>query len=781
MHGILNPLRDGSDFRLSGASLKRMTAQGWALTIVLLAVAIGASSFRIILAPGFEMYLGPIFYLIAYRLGGLRLAIPMVLLTMASSWFWWGHIFTIALALGHVLFIDKTRFAGPSLAIATAVFSLTIGAAASFLFLHFHYDASPTIFALTMIRKLLNDVLMAALVDLALSLLIVDLPAGRIVLRKTVSLAELLPASITLVVLASALVMFVSSVRRFPEDFKSFMTETALHAEVRIGRGLVTGKDFLGVSNLQNMGAVPQKLLIADNESSLRTPEVLQLFGCERIDDGKDVTGPNDRNTFAYWVSACQLDNHTISGRKYFYLYSTRPAAESAYRRVLLDMLGLGIILVVAILLQMLITRALRRSLQAWKEVAEGLGQPGLSAPNKLTFNEFDRPIEAIVAANNSLAELAQERRRIAEAFIELKKEMDLRLAADIHFDSATGVLNFQEISITRVAQERSQAIHPNDRLAFVDIRNDVEAFIEFRLADENSSDWYLFVGHDLRAPGHWRSGWMVRLRQSKLVQNRMLQQARLVELGGMASALSHELKQPLFTISLAAENGRLLLDQAGPENVSRARGKFDRISEQVNRARDIITRISRYARIENDSPEPVDLGDVVRTTLSFMRPLLVQHDVGMKITLPDGPPVLLLAPRVGLEQVLVNAIQNSVDSIASRREGEDPGLTGAIELEVNATESGLRISIVDNGAGLALIQPDRAFDAFMTTKETDRGTGLGLYISRQIVMEIGGKISIGSRQPPERGAILTIDFPSFVALSRDRLPSGPTEHAINA
>lgn len=444
-------------------------------------------------------------------------------------------------------------------------------------------------------------------------------------------------------------------------------------------------------------------------------------------------------------------------------------------------MLGLGILLVVAILLQMLITRALRRSLQAWKEVAEGLGQPGLSAPNKLTFNEFDRPIEAIVAANNSLAELAQERRRIAEAFIELKKEMDLRLAADIHFDSATGVLNFQEISITRVAQERSQAIHPNDRLAFVDIRNDVEAFIEFRLADENSSDWYLFVGHDLMAPGHWRSGWMVRLRQSKLVQNRMLQQARLVELGGMASALSHELKQPLFTISLAAENGRLLLDQAGPENVPRARGKFDRISEQVNRARDIIARISRYARIENDSPEPVDLGDVVRTTLSFMRPLLVQHDVGMKITLPDGPPVLLLAPRVGLEQVLVNAIQNSVDSIASRREGDDPGLTGAIELEVTATESGLRISIVDNGAGLALIQPDRAFDAFMTTKETDRGTGLGLYISRQIVMEIGGKISIGSRQPPERGAILTIDFPSFVALSRDRLPFGPTEHAINA
>jgi len=244
-----------------------------------------------------------------------------------------------------------------------------------------------------------------------------------------------------------------------------------------------------------------------------------------------------------------------------------------------------------------------------------------------------------------------------------------------------------------------------------------------------------------------------------------MLQQARLVELGGMASALSHELKQPLFTISLSAENGRLLLDQASPDGAARARDKFDRISEQVNRARDIIARISRYARIENDSPEPLDLGDVVSTTLSFMRPLLIQNDVGVKMTLPDGPPVLLLAPRVGLEQVLVNAIQNAVDSIATRREAEDASLTGAVELEVTVSESGVRISIVDNGAGLSLSHPDRAFDAFMTTKKTDRGTGLGLYISRQIVMEIGGKISIRSREAPERGAILTIDFPDFVAI----------------
>ena len=112
-----------------------MTARGWVVALVLVVVAVAASSFRIVLAPGFELYLGPFFYLLAYRLGGLRLALPMVLLTMGASVFWWGHYFSIAMALGHVVFIDRVRFADRSLAIATLVFFLTFGAVGSFLFL----------------------------------------------------------------------------------------------------------------------------------------------------------------------------------------------------------------------------------------------------------------------------------------------------------------------------------------------------------------------------------------------------------------------------------------------------------------------------------------------------------------------------------------------------------------------------------------------------------------------------------------------------------------------
>jgi len=95
--------------------------------------------------------------------------------------------------------------------------------------------------------------------------------------------------------------------------------------------------------------------------------------------------------------------------------------------------------------------------------------------------------------------------------------------------------------------------------------------------------------------------------------------------------------------------------------------------------------------------------------------------------------------------------------------------------------EDGLQISIADNGGGLSLSHPEAAFDAFMTTKDSDRGTGLGLYISRQIVMEIGGKIAITSREEPEQGAIVTIDFPGFVVVAPDAPSSTSQEVSANA
>jgi C4-dicarboxylate-specific signal transduction histidine kinase len=222
-----------------------------------------------------------------------------------------------------------------------------------------------------------------------------------------------------------------------------------------------------------------------------------------------------------------------------------------------------------------------------------------------------------------------------------------------------------------------------------------------------------------------------------------------------------------LSTISLSAENGRLLIDKASPAAVEAARAKFDRILEQVDRARDIIVRISRYARIEDDDPEPVDLAQVVNTAMTFMRPLLVQENVSARIDLRFARPPQLLLSRVGLEQIFVNAIQNAVDAIVSRRAAGEADLAGTIDVVAALTDAGLTIRIIDNGTGLTLGHAETAFDAFVTTKPWDRGTGLGLYISRQIVTEIGGAIAIRSRPSPERGAEMTIDLPPFIIAAK--------------
>ncbi len=256
-----------------------MTPRGWVVAVALLVFATAASSFRIVLAPGFELYLGPFFYLMAYRLGGLKLGIPVVLLTMGASVFWWGHLFTIAMALGHVVFIDRVRFAGRSLAIATLVFFLTFGSIGSFLFLYFYYGASATIIELALIRKVLNEVLLAALVDLCVAMLALNLRTGRLFRRRTVSLAELLPASITLIVLTSALVLFLGSVRSFPQDFANYRADTALQVELRIGRGLYRQEPFLGMDSLQNAGIENQKGLISDEVTNLRSGSAMALFG----------------------------------------------------------------------------------------------------------------------------------------------------------------------------------------------------------------------------------------------------------------------------------------------------------------------------------------------------------------------------------------------------------------------------------------------------------------------------------------------------------------------
>jgi signal transduction histidine kinase len=727
----------------------------------LLTVAVILSSRRLVMAPGFEFYLGPLFYLLAYRAIGLRPALIVAVAVMLPSLLWWGHPMALALGLAQLLFID--RFGrGVSLAKSVLLFHCLIGWAAILLYLHLYAHVGLVAGGGLFLRKVLLDLSLALIVDLFSVFFMMD---GRLLWparRRTISLSGLIETSTMLLLTATAVLLFANDVHAFSGSFADFRDDLRRSVQIEARDvDLPVGSMVLRSIDVPPLG--PQKVLIGHG----MMPPLARftgVLGCTRLTSAPDAAADQDRNSLSYWFSACSVGTVTRDGRTIWFASATRPLAEQAYQSLLDKMLELLAVMAIALAVHFAINRALQRALASWAQVVSGFGTPHLATPKSVIFSEFERPISTYVAANNRYTALIEERATLADSVTELKSAIDLRLLRDIRYDAANQRLLFTDVDLESGARPGSVKVHPNDAVAFANAADSSDPLIEFRLAEGQTGEWFMLLAHEPAGPLQWRSGCFFRLRRVRMADPGILHQARLIELGGMASALSHELRQPLFTISLAAENGALLCGQAEPD-ADKIKPKFERVLEQVERASSIIKRISRYARVDSDDMPPVPLIDAVNAAAKFMRPLLVEKNVQIRIK-PSWGVRTITAPRVALEQILVNAIQNSVDAIVSYREAHPTMLDGVIEIALHLREGVASITITDNGTGLDPAIEGDVFDAFLTTKPTGKGTGLGLYVCRQIMSELSGSVEICSRRTPNHGAALTLRFPAQSAFS---------------
>lgn len=221
-------------------------------------------------------------------------------------------------------------------------------------------------------------------------------------------------------------------------------------------------------------------------------------------------------------------------------------------------------------------------------------------------------------------------------------------------------------------------------------------------------------------------------------LQNELIHVSRLTALGEMASALAHEINQPLSAIANYLKGSRMLLarDEVPRERVADA---VDRAANEALRAGDIIRRLRDF----------VGRGETERTLESL--PKLVEEasalalvgakEHGIRVQYEFSPEAeLVLADKVQIQQVVLNLVRNAVDAMADsgspRRE-----LTVAIE---PAGDGMARVRVADTGPGIAPDVADQLFQPFITTKRT--GMGVGLSISRTIVEAHGGRIQGGSR-----------------------------------
>lgn len=228
------------------------------------------------------------------------------------------------------------------------------------------------------------------------------------------------------------------------------------------------------------------------------------------------------------------------------------------------------------------------------------------------------------------------------------------------------------------------------------------------------------------------------------VAEQTLAQSSKLAALGEMSAAVSHELNQPLAAMKTYLAGAKLLVGRGRPDE---ALASFQRIDDLIERMGAITRQLKSYARKSGDEFAPVNLGDALASSLSMMEPQLRLRQVEINRTLPQEP-VMVLADRVRVEQVMINLLRNALDATKSVT---DPQVD--VLLVVGETAM---LTVRDNGQGIEDLEA--LFEPFYTTKQPGDGVGLGLAISSGIVNELGGRMT--ARNAAQGGAVFEIRLP---------------------
>lgn len=197
---------------------------------------------------------------------------------------------------------------------------------------------------------------------------------------------------------------------------------------------------------------------------------------------------------------------------------------------------------------------------------------------------------------------------------------------------------------------------------------------------------------------------------------------ARLAALGEMSGGVAHEIRNPLAAINLAA--GQIA---EHPEDTAQVGQLADRIQRVVVRAAKIIEMLRSFARDASADPfVPVPIERIVNDTLELCGKRFPED--GLVLNVGTIPSDLVMECRpVQIAQVLMNLVGNAFDAVASVADRW-------VRIDVREDGDYIEIAVTDSGAGVPAATRGRLFEPFFTTKPPDRGTGLGLSLSRSLV-----------------------------------------------
>jgi two-component system, LuxR family, sensor kinase FixL len=215
-------------------------------------------------------------------------------------------------------------------------------------------------------------------------------------------------------------------------------------------------------------------------------------------------------------------------------------------------------------------------------------------------------------------------------------------------------------------------------------------------------------------------------------LQSELVHVSRLSAMGEMASALAHELNQPLSAISNYMKGSRRLLSTSTDVNAPKIEAALDRAAEQAIRAGEIIRRLRSFVSREEFEKRVESLSKLIEEAGALGLSGAREQGVILRFNL-DPEYDLVLADRVQIQQVLVNLFRNALEAMASSTHRE------LIASNAGALDDMIEIAVSDTGHGFDDGAQANLFQPFFTTKAT--GMGVGLSISRTIIEAHGGRM----------------------------------------
>lgn len=256
-------------------------------------------------------------------------------------------------------------------------------------------------------------------------------------------------------------------------------------------------------------------------------------------------------------------------------------------------------------------------------------------------------------------------------------------------------------------------------------------------------------------------------------IRAQLFQTQKVAALGQLTTGIAHDFNNMLQGIIGSLDVIELRLARGNVQDISRF---LSHASSSAERAAKLIHRLLAFARQGPEACGPVDVNALIESMTTLLHPTLGR--IELALNLGDDLPLALCDPNQ-LENAILNLAINARDAMTS---GGRLVIRTRLVLPMDADHGGidstapmLCLQLADNGPGMAPEARANAFEPFFTTKPKGLGTGLGLAMVHDFVVEARGRIELASE--PGRGTVVTIQLPCQERRAVERVPLGVPTH----